>query len=187
LKRDPQLPGSPPNQLCITRRVGGGELQQPLRLRRERRQLLGEALLDTGRYRHHTRQAEAAGQLRLGYSSQQFQKGQRVSTGFPHDLVPYSFVKRPAERRFKEKAGFGGWQPSQEQVRYSGQLLPDRAGTEHEPDRVGRQTPGGEPERVSRCLVQPLLVVDHAQQRAFRGSFGQQAKDREPNQEPIGG
>ena len=62
---------------------------------------------------------------------------------------------------------------------------PGLAGREHQPDRVGRQPPRHEPQRLRRRLVQPLLVVDHADQRPLPGHLRQQAQHGQPDQEPV--
>ena len=59
------------------------------------------------------------------------------------------------------------------------------AGREDQPDRVGGQPPGHEPQRLRRRLVQPLLVVDQADQRSFPGHLREQAQHGQPDQEPV--
>jgi hypothetical protein len=48
-----------------------------------------------------------------------------------------------------------------------------------------RQPPRREPQRLRRGLVQPLLVVDQADQGVLPGYLPQQAEHGEPDQEPV--
>ena len=59
-------------------------------------------------------------------------------------------------------------------------------GAQQQHDRLGVQPPGGEQQGVGAGPVQPLRVVDHAQQRLVGGELGQQRQDREPDQEAVG-
>ena len=56
---------------------------------------------------------------------------------------------------------------------------------EDEPHRFGEQAAGDEGERLRRGLIEPLRVVDDAQQRASLGRLGEEAEGREPDQEPV--
>ena len=67
------------------------------------------------------------------------------------------------------------------------QLLARLARGEHDPDRLGQQAPGHERQRQRRRLIQPLSVVDDAQQRALLGHLREQAQHRQPDEEPIRG
>ena len=57
---------------------------------------------------------------------------------------------------------------------------------EDQPDRLLAQTARDEGELLGRGRVEPLRVIDNAQQRLFLGRVRQQAQDGEANQEPIG-
>ena len=52
-------------------------------------------------------------------------------------------------------------------------------------DRIGHQPPSGEPQRLRRGVVQPLLVIHHAHERPFSRRLGQQAQHGQANQEPV--
>ncbi len=56
---------------------------------------------------------------------------------------------------------------------------------EHQSDPLGPQTPRDEGERLRGHRVQPLGVIDEAEQRFFRGHAGEQAEDRETHQETV--
>ena len=79
-------------------------------------------------------------------------------------------------------------QPVEPQLRQPGQLvgldrLTDR---EHERDRLRLQAPRYEGEDLPGGAIEPLRVVDQAQQRPVFGRLGQQAEHGEADQEAVG-
>ena len=52
-------------------------------------------------------------------------------------------------------------------------------------DRLGQQAPRDEGERLHRHLVEPLRVVDDAEQGLVVGGRGHQAQHRQPDQETV--
>ena len=56
------------------------------------------------------------------------------------------------------------------------ELLARLARGEHDPDRLGQQAPGDEGQRQRRRLIQPLRVIDDAQQRTLLGHLREQAQ-----------
>lgn len=53
-------------------------------------------------------------------------------------------------------------------------------------DRVGHEAAGREQQRLHGALVEPLQVVDHAQQRRVLGQIGEQRQGARGDQEPVG-
>ncbi|MCP9969447.1 hypothetical protein LUX57_33225 [Actinomadura madurae] len=53
-------------------------------------------------------------------------------------------------------------------------------------DRVGHEAAGREQQRLHGTLVEPLQVVDHAQQRGVLGQIGEQRQGAGGDQEPVG-
>ena len=64
-------------------------------------------------------------------------------------------------------------------------MLARLARGEDQPDGLGQQPPGRERQHLRRRPVQPLGVVDHAQQRPFLRDLRQQRQDRQCDQEPV--
>ena len=60
--------------------------------------------------------------------------------------------------------------------------LPDR---EHEQHRLSQQPPSDEPEHLARDFIQPLGVIDQADQRPRGGILGQQAQRGQAHHEPV--
>ena len=60
------------------------------------------------------------------------------------------------------------------------------AGGKHERDPLGEEAPADESKDLCGGLVEPLRVVDDADERLFLGDLGDQRQRGEPNQEPVG-
>jgi hypothetical protein len=60
--------------------------------------------------------------------------------------------------------------------------LPDR---EQEQHGLSQQPPADEPEHLGRGVIQPLGVIDEADQRPLGGILGQQAQHRQTHHEPV--
>ena len=61
--------------------------------------------------------------------------------------------------------------------------LAGNAGREHQADRIRRQATGHEPEDLGRGVIQPLRVIDQADQGVLLGHLRQQAQHGQPDQE----
>ena len=56
-------------------------------------------------------------------------------------------------------------------------------GGEHQRNPFGKQSSSNKPERLSGCTVEPLCVVDHAEERLPLGGFREQAENRQADEE----
>src|SRR5204863_5627936 len=65
------------------------------------------------------------------------------------------------------------------ELREAGQSTAYVSRRERERDPLGEETARDEGERQRRCAVEPLRVVDHAQQRFLLGGFGEDPEHRE--------
>jgi hypothetical protein len=52
--------------------------------------------------------------------------------------------------------------------------------------RSAREAPGHEPHDLGRGVIEPLCVVDDADQRLVLGDLSQQREGGQPDQEPVG-
>jgi hypothetical protein len=64
-------------------------------------------------------------------------------------------------------------------------LLAGLACGEHDPNRIGEQASGDERQRQRRGLIEPLRVIDHAQQRTVLGHLREQTEHGQSDEEPI--
>ena len=88
-----------------------------------------------------------------------------------------SSPNRAAER--SSVAGVLVRQPPDLQVRQPAELLARLARGEDQPDRFGQQPPRRERQHLRRRPVQPLRVIDHAQQRPLLRRLRQQGQHRQ--------
>ena len=94
-----------------------------------------------------------------------------------------------ANREFLRLTRVGGRQAREPQLGQAGRwerpLAVARA--EQHDNTLGVEASGGEDERVRRHPVEPLRVVDEAEQRAVAGVLRQEGEDREADEHGFGG
>ena len=134
-------------------------------------------------------QPETARHLGRGQAARQLQQGERVAARLGHDPVAHALVQAPEDRGGEQCARVGVGKPVHVELRQADErvLLRRLADGEHHRDPLGQQTPGDEREHQRGGLVEPLRVVDHADQRKRFGGLGQQAQDGHGHQEAIRG
>ena len=147
-----------------------------------------EALLDLTREGLRVREREAAGELGRREPSGQLQQRQWVAAGLADDAVPHPLVDPAEVRRVQERAGILVRQPADHLVRQPVQLRHSArlAHGEDQRHRFGQQAARHEREDLRRGLIQPLRVVDQADERALLGNVREQAEHGEPDQKVIG-
>ena len=185
LDREAEPAGRPPDQHRVAGRIGRRQQQQPPGRGRQRVQLPPEAVLDPDRQPGRGRQPEAPGQLHRRQHPRQLQQRQRVALGLGDDQVADPRVQRPRHREIQQRPRVVVAQTFDLEFRQPGQLLPGNPGRQHQTDPIGGQPPRHEAQRLRRGVIEPLFVVDHADQRPLRGHLGQQAEHGEPDQEPV--
>ena len=187
LDPDPEPIGRPPQQRRVAGRLRRREQQQPLGGRRKRRQPPPEDVLDTAGKRPRARQPESAGQLRRRRSVGQLEQGQRVAAGLGDNPVADSLVQAAGDDRGQQGPGVSIGQSLQRQPGKASEVAPRGriTGAEQHGDGFGVQPAGSERQGLGRGLVQPLRIVDQAQQRLVRGHVGQQAQNGQADMETI--
>ena len=187
LAGEPEPIGRPPHQPQVADRLGRGHQQQQLRFARKRLGALQEGALDPVRQGACIRQSEPARQLGRRQPARQLQEGERVAAGLGDDPVAHALVQRPEDRGAQQRPGVGVGQPSHMELRQAGERVVARrlADGEHHRHALGQQTPGDEREHQRRRPIEPLRIVDHAHERARLGGLGEQAQDRQRDQEAV--
>ena len=96
-------------------------------------------------------------------------------------------VERPGDRRVQQPAGVIGGQPVDHELRQPLELVlvAGLAQREHQSHPLRQQASRHERERLRRHPIEPLRVVDDAHERLLLGDVGQQAQDRQADQEAI--
>ena len=171
LSPDPELLGGAPQQGRIAQGFGGGDQQESLRLFRERPDAPEEAVLDLARQRQRPGKCEATCQLGRGQATGQLQQGERVAAGLGDDPVAHPLVEPPETRRVQQRPSITVAQATDRPFRQPLQLrcVARLADGEHQRDGLGQQPPRDEREGLRRDPVQPLCVVDQADERSLLG------------------
>ncbi len=131
--------------------------------------------------------AEPGGPLRRRGAAGELEQGKRVSMGLGDDPVAHALVEPARGHRGQQLTGVSGGKSLEAQLGEALELrrragLADRDEHHHglrvQPARRNRQ-------RLGRCLVEPLGVLDDAQERLLLGDVGQKAEHGEADQEAI--
>ncbi len=130
-------------------------------------------------------QAEPTGQFGRREAARQLQEGERVPTGFGHELVGDALIQPPGHDRREELSCVGISQSLDHQPRQGGKLTDRLADGEDHDYRLRQQPPRHERQRLRGGAVQPLRVVDHAQKRALLSRRGQQAEHRQADEQSV--
>ena len=164
--------------------VGRREQEHPSRVVGQRRHAGHEGLLDALVERQVEPQRGAAGQLVVGEGGGQLEQGERVAARDADELLAHDRGQGAVEERRR----FGAAQPREPQLGQPRRLEMPRvalARADEHADRIGLQAAGDEDERVGRRPVEPVRVVDDAQQRLLVGRRGEQAQDGHRHQEAV--
>ena len=133
------------------------------------------------------RQPEPAGQLRRCHTVGQLEQGQRVAAGLGDDPVPDPLIQPAGDDRGQQRPRVRLRQPLQHQPGKPSQVA--RGGritrAEQQGDRFGVHPAGNKRQDPGRGLVQPLRVIDQAQQRLAGSRVRQQPQHRQADQETI--
>jgi hypothetical protein len=101
--------------------------------------------------------------------------------------VLHALVERPRDRCLQEQKGVIRGQPHDRELRQAVEhaVLEEPAHGEHQADPLREQPARHERQCLRRHPVEPVRVVDDAQQRPLLGGVRQQAQNRQPDQEAI--
>ena len=121
-----------------------------------------------------------------GQRSRELEQRKRISVRLGEDAFPNGVIEMPDQHRIENGAGVSRIEPTEQQLRHSLQLLDDLPAREHERHRIGAKTTRDECQRTGRLGIEPLRVVDHAQDGLRPGDLRHEAERREPNQVAVG-
>jgi hypothetical protein len=175
----------PPHQARVAGRISRHDHQQSAALVRKSPHPPPKALLDGSEERCRAREPRPARQLRRGQSSGQLQHRQRVPPGSRRRSG--SGPARPVARSAPSPAAPAHRPPASPRSRAP--ATPPHGRTAGAPrDQAHRfcfQAARREPERLRGGVIEPLLVIDQADQRLLLGCVGQQAQHGQADQEPV--
>jgi hypothetical protein len=115
----------------------------------------------------------------------ELEQGERIAAGLLDDPGGHALVEPPRDDRGQQRPRVIVPQPSDFELRQTGQFGVGLAHREHQRDRLGQQAAPDEAEDLSGGPVEPLRVVHHAQQRPFLRRLRHQAERGQSDQEPV--
>ena len=184
---EPEAVGGSMQQHEIALRLGCRDKHEQPSVARELAQSLGEALLDLAGDSLAAREPEPAGELGRVPRAWELEQRERVAVTLRHDLLEHGFVERTLDVVQRAARALRSRQALEDQL---GKLastsspMPERAAHDDR-DPFGEETTGDEAEDLSRGAVEPLGVVDDADQRLLLGDVGEQRQRRQPDQKAI--
>jgi len=93
-----------------------------------------------------------------------------------HDLLAYPLIGLDGQHRVKQRACVRLTEALDRQLGQSGELVTQHAGPEDQPYRLSPKAPGHERDHLRRLVIEPLLVIGHAQQRLLGRRLREQAQ-----------
>ena len=133
-------------------------------------------------------QPEPAGELGDVPGARQLEQRERVAVALGDDLLADRGVQRAVHVVQQQRARIAVAEPADRQLGEPGEdvVADARPRGAHERDPLGEQAAGDEAEDLRRGVVEPLRVVDDADERLLLGDLGEQRQRREPDQEAVG-
>jgi hypothetical protein len=133
------------------------------------------------------KQGQPTRQLRLGQLVRQFEDRERIAARLRHQAIADPLVQPAGHHRREQRVRVLVREPPEHKLGQADQLaLVSRvADREHKRHRLGQQPSRHEAQHLPRGNVEPLRVVDEAQQRPLGGHLGQEAKRGQADQETV--
>ena len=117
--------------------------------------------------------------------ARQLQQRERIPARLGDDPLQHGLVQPRRQDGLQQRPRIATAQRLDVELREAGERVAQLARREHERDPLRQQAASHERERARRRTVEPLRVVDDAQERLLLGGLGQQAEDRQPDEERI--
>ena len=184
---DPEPFGCTPDEQWVTDRLGGGDEHQAPRSGRNRLNSVSKALLEPSRQRlpRGVQQTKTTGKLLDRQPTGQLQEREGVASRLSDDAIADPLVEPEHDARTQKRAGVAVPEPKDLKLREPTKIPGGHARRKEKSDWLGEEPPRNEGERLGRHLVQPLRVVDDAEERTLLGRPRKQRQDRQPDEESI--
>ncbi len=188
---DSELCGRPPEGRDIARRLGGRDQQQLLRLRRQGAGAASKAVLHPERHVARLGQPESAGTMFRLPAQRQLQQGEGIAASLRDDAIAHLVIQGCVQRGGEQGSSIALAESGQSQLRQTGERA--RSATrlvahgEHQRDPLGDEAPGDERHHLRGRLVQPVRILDEAEQWGLLCRFGEQIEGGKAHEETVGG
>ena len=115
--------------------------------------------------------------------ARELQECERIPAGLGDDPLEHGLVEPRRQDGLQQRPGIPAAERPDVELREAGQSAAELTRREGERDLLGQQAARHERERSGRCAVEPLRVVDDAQEGLPLSGIGEEAEDREPDEE----
>jgi hypothetical protein len=187
-RRDPERTSCREDDVRLPSAFGGGHQQQELGRRREAVNPRKEDRFQVLPERHRAWERLATGELRGCEGHRDLEQRQRNTLrGLANHPAGLGSDRR-AEPLYQEELGLVGGESGDESLGKAGageRAHIPLAGSEQHDDAFCLEASGNERERVRRGLVEPVRIVDQAQERPVGGDLGQEAEHGERDGESV--
>ena len=126
-------------------------------------------------------------ELRRGQPSRQLEERERIPARLDDDPLEHALIQPTRQGGLQQRARITMPQGLDVKLRQTRERVARLARREHERDLLRQQAASHERKRSCRSTIQPLRVVDDTEERLLLGRLGQQAEDRQSDQERIRG
>ena len=186
---DPEGPCRAPDQGRIPETLRRRDQQELPRRVRQRAELLAETLLDPVGDRSTIGGPESAGKHRRRPCARHLQQREGVSLRFRDDLVPHRVVKPSGDDGGQQDARVLVPQRCDIEPRQTRKLtiLVRLARGKGDDDGFRGEAARHEAEDLQRSSIEPLRVIDDADDRQPFGGIGEQGEDGEADEEAVRG
>jgi hypothetical protein len=180
--------GGTPQEFGIAGRLGCGEQEYPSGGCWEPRYPSQETCFNPTRNwdRRWPRQCESPCELGRRQTTRKLKQGKRVAVCFRKNSLKNLTVKRIWKGQAQEGASGGHIETIDGQAWQPVEIAGDGSSAKQECDGFRGQSTSRDSERLSRALVEPLCIVNDAQDRSGDSQLGYQAKEREPYDQSVG-
>ena len=134
---------------------------------------------------HRRRQAEPARELRRRQPARQLQQRERIPARLDDDPLEHALIQPSRQDRLQQRPRIAMPQGLDVELRQAGERVAQLARREHERDPLRQQAAGHERERSRRRTIEPLRVIDDTEERPLLRGLGQQAENRQSDEERI--
>jgi hypothetical protein len=181
--------GGTAEQHGIPDRFHGGDQEQPASVRIQRSRSRQEALLDSAGHLLGGPDGEAGRRERRGGDGPELEQGEGIAARLSDQPVAHPRIERRPHDGAQQRLGVAVLQPADEQLGKAGELVRVRQvhGGEDHRHRLGFEPPRDEAEDLGGGGVEPVRVIDDAQQRPGRRGLGHEAENGRSDQQTVRG
>ena len=117
--------------------------------------------------------------------ARQLQQGERVSARLGDDPLQHAFIQPSRQDRLQQRSRITTTQGHNMELRQTGERVPELSCREHKRDLLRDETTSHKAQGLRGRTIEPLRVVNDTHKWLLLRGLGQQAEDRQSNQERI--